>query len=178
MLDDAQRRGDILKLFARLLPQRHAYYAAARAAPFRFGQRVDTRFANEVLWQALPTVAAPRGRWRVRIIGNRWFRGNDGHRGRRREQQRLVRIETFGARPIEPTQQLVHPLLQGFAIVTFLTQCLQQLGEHAFEDDGIVGQVVQGVGVGRCGTHTCIDAGASRILHEFQGKRGIYGRAW
>ena len=56
-------------------------------------------------------------------------------------QKRLVRVESFCARPVEAAQQEIEPVLQVLVFMPRLPQRDQQLPDHLLKDDGIVRQL-------------------------------------
>jgi hypothetical protein len=81
-----------------------------------------------------------------------------------RDQERLIRIESFGARAVEAAEQEIEPMLELLVLVPGLPERVEQLAYHVLEDGGIVGQRRRGVGEGDAegGTgvraHTLLDA--------------------
>src|SRR5208283_4852977 len=112
----------VIELLADLLAERLAHFAAARAKPFRFTERVLGADAHEAIGKflaaavALAWLAVVRG-----LFARRWF----GRRfvGFRRvvrrchfgEEPRLIRIEAFRFWAVQFSQQEIEPLLHAFA---------------------------------------------------------------
>jgi hypothetical protein len=65
------------------------------------------------------------------------------------EEQRLVGIDRGWMRTVQPPKQRIEPLLDLLIVAATLTQCPQQLGNHLFEDAGVVGEC-RDVDKGRC----------------------------
>jgi hypothetical protein len=50
-------------------------------------------------------------------------------------QERLTRVESFGARAVETSQEEVDPMLELLVLVARLPQNVGQLADHLLEDD-------------------------------------------
>jgi hypothetical protein len=128
---------------------------------------VDDWHTREILGQFLPAVAAlffrgASGCFGVGIGGGGSILRDGCRRGVKGvgNQERLIGIESFGARAVEASQQEIEPMLELLVFVPSLTQHVEQFADHLLEDDGIVGQRRHGVGEGNGGGGTTIRAHA------------------
>ena len=111
------------------------------------------------------------------LLGRRRWRGTGGRRFGRQvgKEPQLLGVEAFGARTVQPPQQLIQPRLHLLQLVVAAAQQLEHLLEHALEDDGIVRQVGDRAGrsgrEGRGGAHTLVDARPPPRVHGRLRKR-------
>jgi hypothetical protein len=99
-----------------------------------------------------------RFRWRVESVG---------------DQERLVRIEAFGARAVKAAQEKVESMLKLFVLVPGLPEHVDQLADHLLEYGRIAGQRRARIGKGsaRDGidvrAHALLDARNLQIIRCF-----------
>ena len=180
VLDDEQRRRLVIELLAALGADLDPWLATLGAAAFGLGQLVEDRDAREILGQCLAAVAALLLLGAGFLFGSRIGGGRGLWRGGRRrvvegvgDQQRLIGVESFGARAVEAAEEEIEPMLEFLVLVPGPVQDVEQFEDHLLEDDGIVGQRRRGVGEGRGGggsevrAHTLLDARTIQMIRCF-----------
>jgi hypothetical protein len=139
VLDDPQRRGPVLELFAGIDADVHAPLAAAGAEPLGLGQRVVVDLARQVRRQS-PAAMRPRPPW-GRLGHHRHRHGAFGCGRRRVEQQRLVGIIAFATRAVQAPQQAVEAVAQLGVVALAGAQADSQFHDQALERGDVIGQV-------------------------------------
>jgi hypothetical protein len=119
------------------------------------------RQATATVWPAPPLGSGRRWRFGRRLLCGVLARGHLS------EQQELVGIEAFAARPIQAAQQQIDPVPQSFDVAIALVQRGQQFQYHALERDYIVGQAL-GVGWQQASISGVREAHASMTNHRGQ----------
>jgi hypothetical protein len=141
VLDHEERRRPVIKLFAPVGADIGARLAAGRADALGLGQLVMPGFAGEVVRQpsAAMRPTPPLG-LSHRRLGRRW--GRVLARGHLREEQKLVGVQAFAARPVQATQQEVESVPHRLNVAVTLVQGSQQFQHHLLKRGQVVGQVL------------------------------------
>jgi hypothetical protein len=142
VLEDKQRCWPVIELLAPVGADVDADLAAVRTETLGLGQFMMPGFVGQILRQATTTVRpappqgfARRGRFDRRLLCRVLACAH------LYEQQELVGIEAFAARPIQAPQQQIDPLLQPLNVTITIVQRGQQFQDHALECGYIIGQV-------------------------------------
>ena len=134
---DEQLRGPVVELLARLLADVDPRGGATRAHFLGFGNIVNDALALQVRRQTSPTVAL--------LLPTRHRLGLDRNRNARRgvfrgslEERRLIGSEVLAFGTVEPTQELIEPLLHAAQFLIAIVQHREQFADHPLERLGVV----------------------------------------
>jgi hypothetical protein len=144
VLDHEQRRRPVVELFAPVRTDVDADLAATLTDALGLRQFVVLGLARQVLRQTAAAVwpAPPFGLRRRTRLERRW--GRILAHGRLSEEQELVGVNAFAARPVQAAQQQVEAVPQPLNVAIALVQRGQQFQDHALERGRVVGQVLGG----------------------------------